>query len=134
MSFWTCPAMVFHRASGERHSRPGLPRSLHTIIIFTYFTRFRTETLFPQIQMDPAFIKIILGLANGFTELGAVLWVFLFNQIILRVIGRAASPGAMVILSIGPGAEHHGGIAQGCSAGYQLPLRRARELVSAGSS
>ena len=69
----------------------GLAQVASTVIFFIYFAKFRKVLKFRKFKLDlKIYRKIIpLGLANGFTELSGGLAVFMFNQVILAVIGEA---------------------------------------------
>ena len=91
--------MVFHWGVWGAAFATGLAQVASTIIFFTYFARFRKKLCFRRFKWNPGVYKKIipLGLANGFTELSGGLVVFLFNQIILRVIGESGIVSYTVI-------------------------------------
>ena len=77
----------------------GLAQVASTVIFFIYFAKFRKVLKFRKFKLDlNVYKKIIpLGLANGFTELSGGLAVFMFNQVILAVIGEAGIVSYTVI-------------------------------------
>lgn len=91
--------MRFHWGVWGAAFATGLAQVASTVIFFTYFARFRKKLCFRKFKWNlGAYRKIIpLGLANGFTELSGGLVVFLFNMMILRVIGEAGIVSYTVI-------------------------------------
>ncbi len=77
----------------------GLAQVASTVIFFIYFAKFRKVLKFRKFKLDlKIYRKIIpLGLANGFTELSGGLAVFMFNQVILAVIGESGIVSYTVI-------------------------------------
>ena len=77
----------------------GLAQVASTVIFFIYFAKFRKVLKFLKFKLDlKIYRKIIpLGLANGFTELSGGLAVFMFNQVILAVIGESGIVSYTVI-------------------------------------
>ena len=77
----------------------GLAQVASTVIFFIYFAKFRKVLKFRKFKLDLSVYKKIipLGLANGFTELSGGLAVFMFNQVILAVIGEAGIVSYTVI-------------------------------------
>jgi len=69
----------------------GLAQAASTVIFFIYFACFRKKLYFCKFRWHLDVYKEIipLGLANGFTELSGGIVVFLFNMVILRVVGEA---------------------------------------------
>lgn len=77
----------------------GLAQVASTVIFFIYFAKFRKVLKFRKFKLDLKIYKKIipLGLANGFTELSGGLAVFMFNQVILAVIGEGGIVSYTVI-------------------------------------
>ena len=77
----------------------GLAQVASTVIFFIYFAKFRKVLKFRKFKLDLSVYKKIipLGLANGFTELSGGLAVFMFNQVILAVIGESGIVSYTVI-------------------------------------
>ena len=77
----------------------GLAQVASTVIFFIYFAKLRKVLKFRKFKLDlKIYRKIIpLGLANGFTELSGGLAVFMFNQVILAVIGESGIVSYTVI-------------------------------------
>ena len=82
--------MRFHWGVWGAAFATGLAQVASTAIFFLYFAKFRKKLRFRRFKWNlGAYRKIIpLGLSNGFTELSGGLVVFLFNQVILSVIGE----------------------------------------------
>lgn len=108
--------MRFHWGVWGAAFATGLAQVASTIIFFIYFARFKKKLRFRKFKWNlGAYKKIIpLGLSNGFTELSGGLVVFLFNQVILHVIGEPGVVSYTVISYINTLVlSTMGGIAQG---------------------
>lgn len=82
--------MRFHWGVFGAAFATGLAQATSTAIFFIYFLKFRKTLRFKRFRLDLSIYKRIipLGMANGFTELSGGLVVFMFNQVILAVIGE----------------------------------------------
>lgn len=91
--------MKFHWGVFGAAFATGLAQVASTVIFFIYFAKFRKILRFRKFKLDFRVYKRIipLGMANGFTELSGGLVVFMFNQVILAVIGEAGIVSYTVI-------------------------------------
>lgn len=83
--------MKFHWGVPGAAVATGLAQVSSTILFFTYFIKFKKTLKFTKFKLRLRVYKqiIMTGLADGFTELSGGIVIYLFNQVILRVIGEA---------------------------------------------
>ncbi|WP_295580856.1 MATE family efflux transporter [uncultured Oscillibacter sp.] len=81
--------MHFHWGIRGAAFATGLSQLTSTAVFVCYFLRHREKLHFGRFSFDLSIYRRILpiGLADGMTELSAGITTFLFNQMILRVIG-----------------------------------------------
>lgn len=91
--------MKFHWGVWGAAFATGLAQVASTLIFLIYFMKFRKTLQFRKFKLDLSVYKKIipLGSANGITEFSGGLVVFLFNQVILAVIGEAGIVSYTVI-------------------------------------